>query len=128
MNAPFITPASPVSHPILWKDFSCGQVRQAVLTVTGLGLYRAFLNGKRIGMDYLTPGFNDYDAYLREQTYDVTALLEKENRLEVWLGNGWYKGRLGFGGGKENRWGDRYLLAARLEKSADRTENQRKAA
>jgi alpha-L-rhamnosidase len=99
-----------------------------VLTVTGLGLYRAFLNGKRIGMDYLTPGFNDYDAYLREQTYDVTALLEKENRLEVWLGNGWYKGRLGFGGGKENRWGDRYLLAARLEKSADRTENQRKAA
>ena len=115
MKAPFITPASPVSHPILWKDFSCGQVRQAVLTVTGLGLYRAFLNGKRICMDYLTPGFNDYDAYLREQTYDVTALLEKENRLEVWLGNGWYKGRLGFGGGKENRWGDRYLLAARLE-------------
>lgn len=104
---------------MLWKDFSCGQVRQAKLTITGLGLYRAFLNGKRVGMDYLTPGFNDYDAYLREQTYDVTDLLEKENRLEVWLGNGWYKGRLGFDGGKENRWGDRYLLAARLEITLD---------
>ena len=119
MFAPFITPASPLNHPMLWKDFSCGQVRQAKLTITGLGLYRAFLNGKRVGMDYLTPGFNDYDAYLREQAYDVTDLLEKENRLEVWLGNGWYKGRLGFDGGKENRWGDRYLLAARLEITLD---------
>jgi len=115
MFAPFITPASPLSHPKLWKEFPCGKAKKAELTVTGLGLYRAFLNGKRVGMDYLTPGFNDYDAYLRTQAYDVTGLLESGNRLEVWLGNGWYKGRLGFDGGRESRWGDRYLLAARLE-------------
>ena len=115
MFAPFITPKTPLTHPKLRKDFSCGKVRKAELTITGLGLYRAFLNGKRVGADYLTPGFNDYDAYLRTQSYDVADMLEGENRLEVWLGNGWYKGRLGFDGGKENRWGNRYLLAARLE-------------
>ena len=114
MELRFITPEKPISCPRLWKDFSCGTPEKAELTITGLGLYRAFLNGQRIGQDYLTPGFNDYDAYLRVQIYDVTALIKGENRLEVWLGNGWYKGRLGFRGGKEDRWGDKYLLAARL--------------
>ena len=115
MNLTFITPEKPIDCPRLWKDFTCSQPLNAVLEITGLGLYRAFLNGKRIGGDCLTPGFNDYDAYLRFQTYDVTSLLKGENRLEVWLGNGWYKGRLGFDGGRENIWGDRYLLAARLK-------------
>ena len=110
-----ITPAQPIPCPRLWKDFALQGARKAELTITGLGLYRAFLNGKRIGEDYLTPGFNDYDAYLRYQTYDVTDLLAEQNRLEVWLGNGWYRGRLGFDGGKADRWGDRYLLAARLK-------------
>ncbi len=110
-----ITPKKPISCPRLWKDFAVREAQKAELRITGLGLYRAFLNGKRIGRDYLTPGFNDYDAYLRVQTYDVTNLLQSQNRLEVWLGNGWYKGRLGFDGGKTNRWGERYLLAVQLE-------------
>ena len=115
MEMKMITPAKPMECPRLWKDFSAGRAAKATLRITGLGLYRAFLNGHRVGADYLTPGFNDYDACLRWQEYDVTELLQEENRLEVWLGNGWYKGRLGFGGGQENRWGTRYLLAARLE-------------
>ena len=115
MQLSFITPAKAVACPRIWRDFSCEDIRHAQLTISGLGLYRAFLNRKRIGQDYLTPGFNDYDAYLRYQTYDVTDLIKRENRLEVWLGNGWYKGRLGFDGGKSDRWGSRYLLAARLE-------------
>ena len=121
----FITPGKPVSCPKLRRDFACGTIRKAELTITGLGLYRAFLNGRRIGQDYLTPGFNDYDAYLRTQTYDVSEMIRAENRLEVWLGNGWYKGRLGFDGGKENRWGNRYLLACRLKLSfQDGTEKE----
>ena len=111
----FIKPVREIPCPRLWKDFSCDVSGKAKLTITGLGLYRAFLNGKRVGEDYLTPGFNDYDAYLRTQTYDVTDLLQAENHLEVWLGNGWYKGRLGFDGGAYDRWGTDYLLAAALE-------------
>ncbi len=115
MKLQFITPEKAIPCPKLWRDFPAAQVRAATLTITGLGLYRAYLNGQRVGQDYLTPGFNDYDAYLRAQRYDVTALLRENNRLEVYLGNGWYKGRLGFDGGKSNRWGERYLLAARLD-------------
>ena len=114
LNLPFITPSIPLRHPRLWKDFQTVKPQNAKLTISGLGLYRAFLNGQRIGEDYLTPGFNDYDDYLRAQSYDVTSLLRAENRLEVWLGDGWYKGRIGLDGGRENTWGDRYLLAARL--------------
>ena len=110
----FTTPATYLDHPKMWKDFSLENIVSARLEITGLGLYRAYLNGKRVGMDYLTPGYNDYDAYLRYQTYDVKDLLSKENHLEVWMGNGWYKGRFGYGKFEYNRWGKDYYLAARL--------------
>lgn len=84
------------------------------MQITGLGLFRAFLNGQRIGQDYLTPGMNDYDAYLTVSTYDVTEQLHPgENLLEVVLGDGWYMGRFGL----QNTtciWGSDYLLGARL--------------
>ncbi|MBP3426735.1 MAG: family 78 glycoside hydrolase catalytic domain [Clostridia bacterium] len=114
MQLRFITPSERIDHPRFIREFACGAVACARLEITGLGLYRAFINGQRVGGDYLTPGFNDYDAYLRVQTYDVTALLAAQNRIEVYMGEGWYMGRLGFDGGKTCRWGDRYLLAARL--------------
>ena len=114
MHMPFITPSAALDCPMLRRDFPADAVKRATLEITGLGLYRAFLNGRRVGEDYLAPGFNDYDAYLRVQTHDVTGLLAADNRIEVWLGDGWYKGRFGTDGGKTNRWGDKYLLAARL--------------
>lgn len=114
MELTFITPSQPIRCPKLWKDFTVKDVRCATLDITGLGLYRASINGQRVGVDYLTPGFNDYSAYLRYQTYDVTALLKEENRIEVLLGDGWYMGRFGTDGGKVHRWGRKYLLAARL--------------
>ncbi len=114
MKLQWIMPSIPIDSPMLWKDFEARCCTRAELVITGLGLYRAFLNGQRVGQDYLTPGFNDYDAYVRYQTYDVTELLQAENRLEVWLGNGWYKGRIGLDGGRENTWGDSYLLALKL--------------
>lgn len=94
-------------------------VGEVVLEVTGLGEFRACLNGQRVGEDYLTPGCNDYGAYVRVYRYTVTDLLRPgaEERLTVWLGDGWYRGRYGIDkpparGGCV--WGDRYLLAARL--------------
>ena len=114
MNLPFITPAGDLDCPMLRRDFPADSVTRATLEITGLGLYCAFINGKKAGDDYLAPGFNDYDACLRVQTCDVTELLAAYNRIEVWLGDGWYKGRFGTDGGKVNRWGDKYLLAARL--------------
>ena len=55
MNWTFITPVEEIDHPRLWRDFAAKDVVKAELQITGLGLYRAFLNGQRVGADYLTP-------------------------------------------------------------------------
>ncbi len=112
-DAPFITTCERIPNPLLIRTFSADGVATATLAITGLGLYRAFLNGRRVGSEYLTPGYNDYNAYLRYQSYDVTALLQKENRLSVALGDGWYRGRFG-ANGRTNIFGDDYLLSACL--------------
>ena len=96
--APFITPSETIPFPRLTRRFflpaDAGEVRMAI---TGLGLYRAELNGVRVGDRYLTPGCNDYDVYLRFDTYDVGALCRRGavNDLCVELGAGWYSGRYG---------------------------------
>ena len=68
----------------------------AFLTITGLGVYVACLNGKRVGDYVLAPGWTSYQKRLQYQTYDVTELLREgeENRIEVLLGKGWYRSRL----------------------------------
>lgn len=87
-------------HPVLEKEFSAdSEIVRARLYITGVGLYEASLNGQKVGEDFLAPFFNDYNCAIQSQTYDVTDLLQKENKLEILLGNGWYKGRLGYEGG-----------------------------
>lgn len=45
----------------------------------------------------------------------MTGLLkEGENTLEVWLGDGWFRGRFGFGEGFRNIYGDKIYLIAEL--------------
>lgn len=99
---------------MFYRVFRSEPVRSASLQITGLGVFRAWLNGCRIGEDWLTPGFNDYDAYLRVYTYDVTGQIAPENRLEVVLGRGWCMSRLGPNSGDPYHWGRTYMLAARL--------------
>jgi len=89
-------------HPILSKTFQTrGELRRARLYITGVGLYEASINGKKVGDDVLAPFFNDYRSAIQAQTYDVTDLLEESSTLSILLGNGWYKGRLGYTGEKE---------------------------
>ena len=63
----------------------------AELKITALGVYEALLNGKRVGDFVLAPGWTSYDHRLQVQTYDVTALLQKENDLRVLVGRGWFR-------------------------------------
>ena len=88
----------------------------ARLYVTALGVYEAQLNGAAVGDHVLAPGWTSYNHRLRYQTFDVTDLLhEGRNALGAMLGDGWYRGRLGFGGGRRNIYGDRLALLAQLE-------------
>jgi alpha-L-rhamnosidase len=103
---------APVLRAVL--DLPADAVR-ARLYATAHGLYVPTLNGVRVGDHELAPGWTAYEHRLRYQTFDVTDLLRPgANTLEVLLGNGWYRGRLGFTGGRA-LYGDRLALLAQLE-------------
>jgi alpha-L-rhamnosidase len=92
-----------------------GEVLKARLYLSAHGVYDAALNGRRVGDEVLAPGWTSYRHRLRYQTHDVTMLVEAgENVLEVLLGNGWYRGRLGWDG-RRALYGDRLALLAQLE-------------
>jgi alpha-L-rhamnosidase len=92
-----------------------GDIVRARLYATAHGVYTAELNGERVGDHELAPGWTSYQHRLRYQTYDVTELVRPgENRLDVLLGNGWWRGRLGFQG-RRGLYGDRLALLAQLE-------------
>ena len=116
-TARFISPATiDGPAPILSRTLTARpDVISARLYVTAHGLYEATLNGRRVGDAVLAPGWTAYQHRLRYQTYDVTELLtEGENTLDVTLGNGWYRGRLGWTG-QRGCYGDRLALLAQLE-------------
>ncbi|WP_086804137.1 family 78 glycoside hydrolase catalytic domain [Streptomyces caniscabiei] len=119
-NARFITPCCHGSldapAPELLRTVVLrADVISARLYATAHGVYTASLNGARIGDEVLAPGWTSYRHRLRYQTHDVTALLgEGENTLSVVLGNGWYRGHLGWWGARA-LYGDRLALLAQLE-------------
>lgn len=51
-------------------------IRKARVYATGLGIYELYLNGEKIGDEYLAPGFHSYDFWQQYQTYDVTEALQ----------------------------------------------------
>ena len=108
-----ITAADGIESPVFYKKFRInGSKSGARLIISGLGLYRAFINGKRVGNEYLTPLMNDYDGFVRYQTYMIQDILEEENLIEIYLGNGWFKGRFGIDGRGDCIYGDKFYLNA----------------
>ena len=88
-------------------------VQQAHAYVTSHGLYEMRLNGRRVGDQLFTPGWTSYNKRLQYQTYDVTSLVRRgDNAVGVLLGNGWYRGNVGFTG-QRNRYGK--TLAALMQ-------------
>lgn len=122
-DARFITPDweedSSVDNPAPYLRHSFelrAGIRSARLYITALGVYEAQLNGSPVGDHVLAPGWTVYDERLRYQTFDVTSLLQEgANGLGVTVADGWYRGRLGFGGGRRNIYGDKLGVLAQLE-------------
>ena len=71
-------------------------IRQATLYISGLGMYEAYLNGKKIDLDVngthqvLAPVPTDYRKTVTYNAFDVTDLLTANNAFAVVLGNGRY--------------------------------------
>ena len=114
-EAAFIgTNAEDTYHPVFFRDFAVEkEILSARIYISGLGLYEAYLNGQKIGDDYLAPFCNDYNEAVQYQTYDITGLLAAKNHIEIMTGNGWYKGRLGYDG-DVSYYGSRFWAVAEL--------------
>lgn len=122
-SARFISPDLPAQGhasrpaPLLRTDFHvrAGLIR-ARLYITAHGVYEAEINGRPANDHVMPPGWTSYSHRLRYQVCDVTALLrEGGNAIGAMLGNGWFRGRLGWSGGRSNVYGDRLALLAQLE-------------
>ncbi len=122
-SARFIAPgwaedtSRPGPSPMVRCEFTIKPgLARARLYVTALGVYDAEINGMRVGDEVLSPGWTSYAHRLTYRTFDVAPLLhEGPNAIGAILGDGWYRGRLGFGGGHRNLYGDRLALLAQLE-------------
>ena len=80
------------------KRFSAdGDIKKATLCVSSLGIYKATLNGKKVGNQVLTPGCTSYDARIIYNTYDVTEDIKNDNVIDISVGGGWAIGRYGIG-------------------------------
>jgi alpha-L-rhamnosidase len=89
-------------------------VLQARAYVTSHGLYEMQLNGRRAGDQVFTPGWTSYNKRLQYQTYDVTSLVRRgDNAVGILLGNGWYRGNVGFTG-QRNRYGKTLAVLMQL--------------
>lgn len=78
----------------LRKPFeSAKRVKRAVLYISGLGAYEAYINGQRVSDDILAPTVSWYPERVYYNVHDVTRLMWKnDNLLAVKLGNGRYFG------------------------------------
>ena len=103
--------------PYLRREFELRPgIKSTRLYITSLGLYEAELNGQVVGDHVFSPGWTVYDERLRYQTFDVTGMLnEGQNAIGAILGDGWFRGRIGFGGGQRNMYGEHLALLAQLE-------------
>ena len=106
------------SAPLLRRQFDLdqghGSVSSATLHATAQGVLEAYLNGIPVSDEVLTPGWTSYEWRLRYRSWDVTSMLQPTSVLGVALGNGWFRGRLGWQGGR-NFYSDELGAFAQLE-------------
>lgn len=121
-----------VTHPFSAEETACPvfvkeialekKVKRARIYATALGVYEIRLDGKKVGNAFFAPGWTNYKKRLQYQTYDATELFgEKDSGkhvLEITVGNGWYKGILGFTCTPCN-YGDKAALLAQLHVTYD---------
>ncbi|MEU8971985.1 family 78 glycoside hydrolase catalytic domain [Streptomyces monashensis] len=114
--------------PLLRREAALrGRVRTARLYVSALGVYEAYVNGRRVAVpldgspggstaELLTPGWTNYDTTVSYFTYDVTELLAADRKatLAAVLGNGWYNGRVSEGSVYYAQSGNPLALKAKL--------------
>ena len=104
--------------PLVRREFDiASEVVKARLYVTSVGVHRVSINGTPVSDELLNPGWSSYRHRLLAATYDVTSLLRAgPNVIAGVLGDGWYRGRLGWDPTNDRcRYGSDLGLIAQLE-------------
>jgi alpha-L-rhamnosidase len=101
--------------PMLRRVFEVHKnIHSARLYASAMGLYEFHLNGARVGDQYFTPGWTAYDFRYQYQTFDVTPRIKPgKNCLGAILGDGWFRGNIGFRH-QRNAYGKKVALLAQL--------------
>ena len=78
--------------PLFRKEFAVEkEIKNATLYISGLGHYEATINGQKVGTNFLSPGWTNYDKVCLYNSYDVTNQLKRgSNAIGVFVGNGFY--------------------------------------
>jgi len=82
------------SYPVLFKDFTVSYpIKNATLYIASLGSFEAYINGKKVGAEYMTPYINSEYGSIQYYEYDVTQFIKcgedaESNSIDVFLGKG----------------------------------------
>ena len=100
-DALMIAPRNPTeAAPLLRREFVLdeghGPIARATLRASALGLIEAWVNGIPTSDELLAPGWTSYEWRVRVVEHDVTDAVAERTVIALRLGNGWYRGWLGF--------------------------------
>ncbi len=108
-NAKWIMPKEDLTSAIFKNTFSVYKSSNTEITISGLGYFEFYINGVRVGDDYLVPAYSDYiprdrkkmnlgypisdtmDNRLYALKYDISSYVnEGENVIGVMVGGGYF--------------------------------------
>ncbi len=92
MNSGTLTTKTRLAARYLRHEFNLdNEVKQAVLHISGLGMYECYINGKKISNDIFAPTATDYSKRVHYNVFDVKDFLNNsKNAIGVILGTGRY--------------------------------------
>lgn len=81
-----------IASLLLRREFAVKpHLKRALISICGLGEYELSLNGKKVGHEFLSPGWTEYNKTCLYDTFDITAGLRRgSNAVGIELGNGMY--------------------------------------
>ena len=98
---------------------NAGEVVSATWMTAGLGVYELYVNGRRIGADFLKPGFTHVAKTKYAFTYDVTDAFRRakgeSNVLAAEVSAGWWRDKIVTPGGRKGFYGRKSAFRGVLE-------------
>lgn len=90
--APWGSPVRRGPAPLFRKTFFAETVPESArLYICGLGYFRLYLNGQRVGQNHLEPAYTQFSKRVYYVTFDVAGQIrEGENVIGIELGRGYY--------------------------------------